>query len=92
MINMKKPTISFDKSSQKEVLELMGVTTDLEGYLVSEGHRVLAFDDGKEILFNEFGGMWKGKNGQMIYFKSDLPSLITMLDKINEEEKSKGIV
>ena len=73
------------------MLELMGITIDSEGYIVSEGKRILAFDDGKEILYAEFAGMWKGKNGQMIYFKSDLPSLIRALDKINEEDNKKGV-
>ena len=89
---MKRPVISFDKSAQKDVLKAMGITTDAEGYLISEGKRVLAFDDGKEILYTEFAGMWRGKNGQMIYFKSDLPSLIRALDKINEDNAQRGYV
>jgi hypothetical protein len=89
---MKRPTITFDKGAQKEVLEMIGITYDSEGYLVLDGKRILAFDDGKEIHKSEFAGMWKGKNGQMIYFKSDLPSLIRALDKINGEEKKVGTV
>lgn len=89
---MKKPIISFDKSLQKEMLEMLGIFRNVDGFLIQNGDYVRAFDDGQPIHFTELGGMWKGKNGQMIFFKSDLPSLINVLDEINKEKESKGVV
>jgi hypothetical protein len=89
---MKKPVISFDKSAQKETLEMLGIYSSEGGWLIKDGSPIFAFDDGNPIHESEFGGVWKGKNGQIIYFKSDLPSLINALDKINKEEKSKGVI
>lgn len=88
---MKKPSISFDKSAQKEMLEMLGIFRNYEGFLIHCGDYIRAFDDGQPIHYTELGGMWKGANGQMIYFKSDLPSLIATLDKINKEKESKGV-
>ena len=87
-----KPVISFDKSAQKEMLEMLGIFRDREGFLVQSGKYIKAFDDGNPIHFSELGGMWRGMNGEMIYFKSDLPSLIATLDKIDKENKERGIV
>jgi len=86
-----KPIISFDKSAQKEVLESVGIYPNAGGWLIKDANYIYAFDDGKPIHESEFGGMWKGANGQMIYFKSDLPSLIATLDKINKEKESRGV-
>ena len=89
---MKRPTISFDKSATKEMLEIMGILPNADGFLIKDAHYIYSFDDGKPIHISEFGGMWKGKNGQIIYFKSDLPSLIATLDKINKEKESRGVI
>ena len=49
---------------------------DNEGYAVSKnGQRVIAFD-GKEFKVNDFAGVVKGKNGNVIFLKSDIGSLI----------------
>ena len=89
---MKRPVIRFDKSAQKETLEMLGIYPNADGWLIKDGNYIYAFDDGNPIHELEFGGIWKGKNGQIIYFKSDLPSLIATLDKINKEKDSEGVV
>ena len=85
---MENPLITFDKLSQKDVLAALGIQTDSSGYLVdSDGKRIIAFDDGQEIMESEFGGAMKGKSGLVIFFKSDLPSLIRVLDEIQTVKK-----
>ena len=71
-----KPKITFEKSLSKEMLSIFNIFEDNEGYAVSKnGQRVIAFD-GKEFKINEFAGIVKGKNGNVIFLKLDLGSLI----------------
>lgn len=84
---MKMPVISFEMSASKEVLKSLGIYRNSEGFLVKCGDYIIAFDDGKPIHYTEFGGMWRGKDGQTIYFKSDLPSLIEALEAMRHQIK-----
>jgi len=71
-----KPKITFEKSLSKEMLSIFNIFEDNEGYAVSKnGQRVIAFD-GKEFKINEFAGIVKGKNGNVIFLKLDVGSLI----------------
>jgi hypothetical protein len=87
-MSLKHPIISFSRSAQKETLALLDISLDSEGYLLENktSTRVLAFDDGKPIHKNEFGGVMKGKSGQIIFFKSDLPSLVGALGEIERRD------
>jgi hypothetical protein len=72
-----KPKITFEKSLSKEMLSIFNIFEDNEGYAIDKttGTRVIAFD-GKEFKINEFAGIVKGKNGNVIFLKLDLGSLI----------------
>ena len=71
-----KPTITFEKSLSKEMLSIFNIIEDNEGYAVSKnGQRVIAFD-GKELKVTEFAGVVKGKDGNVIFLKSDIGLLI----------------
>ena len=88
-MSLKYPIISFSRAAQKETLTLLDISLDVEGYLFDNktSTRVLAFDDGTPIHKSEFGGVMKGKNGQIIFLKSDLPSLIHALDEIKKRDE-----
>jgi len=73
--------ITFDASSKQEILSCFGKTTDQEGYIIeveNPTQRVIT-PDGEDITIEEFAGI---RNGSEIYIKSDLPSLIELIDII----------
>ena len=71
------PTITFEKSLSKTMLEIFGIIPDEEGYAIDRNtrKRIYAFD-GKEFTVKEFAGVVKGKNGEVVFLKSDIGSLI----------------
>ncbi len=71
--------ITFEESAKKDILSMFDKTVDKEGFIVEKSdtsRRVISFD-GKEIRLEEFAGI--GKDG--VFIKTDLPSLISALDK-----------
>jgi hypothetical protein len=80
-----KPTITFEKSLSVDMLSIFGVVPDEEGYAIDRNTRlrILAFD-GKEFTMKEFAGVVKGKNGEVVFLKSDIGSLI--------EAKERGLI
>jgi len=73
--------ITFDASLKEEMLKCFGKTVDSEGYIVeadNPSQRVVT-TSGEEIPLSEFGGIVKGSER---YIKSDLPSLIELLDTL----------
>ena len=71
--------ITFDASLKSEMISCFGKTIDDEGYIVEiddPAQRVLT-PNGEEIVVEEFAGIRKGSE---IFIKSDLPSLIELLD------------
>jgi len=78
---LQEGVITFDAASKQEVLSYFGKTTDQEGYLIEADNptqRVIT-PDGENITIEEFAGIRKGSE---IYIKSDLPSLIELIDII----------
>jgi hypothetical protein len=76
-----KGVITFDASLKTEILSCFNKTVDEEGYLIeADNHlqRVVTVD-GDEIPVSQFGGIIKGSER---YIKSDLPSLIELLDTL----------
>lgn len=73
--------ITFEKSAKEAILSIFDKIVDNEGFVVEKdtGQRVLTYD-GEEIRLEEFAGI--GKNG--IFIKSDLPSLISYIDKFGD--------
>ncbi len=70
--------IIFDKAVKHQILELFGKTLDAEGYIVEKDNpsqRVLTFDEGREITFDDFGGLQKGSE---VFIKNNLVSLIRL--------------
>jgi hypothetical protein len=72
--------ITFDESTKEELLSCFGKTVDDEGYIIERdtGQKVVT-QEGDRISIEEFAGIRKGSE---IYLKSDLPSLIKLLDTI----------
>lgn len=72
-------TITFEESAKETILSFFDKTVDDEGFIVEKdtGQRVMT-PDGDEIMLEEFAGIGKGG----IFIKSDLPSLINSLDKL----------
>ena len=73
--------ITFDAASKQEILSFFGKTIDSDGYLIetdNPAQRVIT-PDGDDITLEEFAGIRKGSE---IYIKSDLPSLIELIDII----------
>ena len=78
---LQEGVITFDAASKQEVLSYFGKTTDQDGYLIEADNptqRVIT-PDGENITIEEFAGIRKGSE---IYIKSDLPSLIELIDII----------
>jgi len=73
--------IIFDKSATDFILETFDKTVDKEGYIIEKDdpkQRVLT-SDAQEIKKDELAGIRKGSE---IFVKSDLPSLIQLLDDL----------
>jgi len=73
--------ITFDESSKEDILSFFDKTIDNNQYIVEKGDiskRVIT-PDGEDITLHEFAGLRKGSE---IFIKSDLPSLIYLLDKL----------
>jgi len=72
-------TITFEESAKETILSFFDKTVDKEGFIVEKdtGQRVIT-PDGDEIRLEEFAGIGKGG----IFVKSDLPSLINLLDRL----------
>ena len=73
--------ITFEEPAKKEILSFFDKTLDNEGYIVEKDdptQRVIT-PDGEEIRLEEFAGI---KGGGKIFIKSDLPSLISLSDKL----------
>lgn len=80
-----KPTITFEKSLSTYILSIFGIIPDEEGYAIDKNtrKRIYAFD-GKEFTVKEFAGVVKGKNGEVVFLKGDIGSLI--------EAKERGLI
>ncbi len=71
--------ITFEKSVTEKILPFFGYTIDDERFIVEENdptQRVIT-PDGEEVKLEEFAGLTKDG-----IFKSDLPSLINLSDKL----------
>lgn len=80
-IEFQEGLITFDTSLKNEILSCFGKTIDQEGYIVeadNPSERVIT-PDGEYITLDEFAGIRKGSE---IFIKSDLPSLIELMDKL----------
>lgn len=73
--------MTFDASTRLEILSCFGKTVDAGNFIVERGDptQKVVTPDGDEIQLNEFAGI---KKGSEIYIKSDLPSLIELLDSL----------
>lgn len=70
--------IIFDDSMKELILEALGKTIDAENYIVEKGNtkeRVITFE-GKELKYENFGGVEKGSE---IFIEDNLPSLINLI-------------
>jgi hypothetical protein len=79
--NLQEGVITFDAASKQEILSFFGKKIDDEGYIIEADNptqRVIT-PDGENITLEEFAGIRKGSE---IYIKSDLPSLIELIDII----------
>jgi hypothetical protein len=78
---MKNTVLTFDETTKEFVVTALGFDKDADGFLIqkSDGQRVVS-PDGNEVLFDSFAGV---RNGSMLVFNSDLPSLIQLADKLD---------
>jgi len=71
--------ITFEKEAKLEILEAFKKTVDENGYIVEKekpSQRVLTID-GEELKLEDFAGIRKGSE---IFIKSDLVSIINLVD------------
>lgn len=79
---MKK--IVFDDDIKLDFLMMFGKTTDKDGFIIDKETKEKELDyHGNPISFVEFAGILNYK-GKPTFFKSDLPSLIEVIDIIKE--------
>ena len=76
--------ITFEESAKETILSFFDKTVDNEGFIVEKDtyQRVIT-PDGQEIRLEEFAGIGKGG----VFIKSDLPSLIDLLDTLDNKER-----
>lgn len=73
--------ITFEKSAKEQILYFFDKAVDEEGFIVEKSdidQRVVT-PDGEEVTLEEFAGIRKGSE---IFIKSDLPSIIDLIDKL----------
>jgi hypothetical protein len=77
--------ITFDESLKLEMLALFDKTIDEDGYIVELGdpsYRVKTH--GKDVHIDDFAGVMKGNDGEIVFITSDLPSLIEVLGRMEK--------
>ena len=74
-------TITFDKEARLELLKAFDMTVDGDGYIVEskDPQKHVLTPDGDQVKVSELAGI---KNGSLLFFKSDLPSLIDLADRL----------
>lgn len=78
---MKLSNITFDESAKEDLLDLLGKTTDREGFIVEKddpNQRVLT-PKGEEIHIDEWAGL---RAGSEAFIKSDAISLIKLAKRL----------
>lgn len=74
--------ITFDKSAKETILSIFDKTVDHEGFIVEKDtYQRVIIPDSEEIRLEEFAGIGKGG----VFIKSDLPSLVDLLDKLDNK-------
>jgi len=79
--------ITFDDSAKGFILECFGKGVDSQGYIVDRRDWETKVKDafGNEIHISEFGGIAKGsEEGTKVFFKSDLSSMLYLIDNNKE--------
>jgi hypothetical protein len=76
-----KNIITFDKNVRHFILGAFGKEIDSDGYIIEKAspeERVLT-PEGEQLQANRLGAI---KRGSLKFFKSDLPSLLTLSDQL----------
>jgi hypothetical protein len=70
-------TITFEESAKKEILFIFDKVVDNDGFIVEKNDRTkrILASDGNEIKMDEFAGIKDG-----VFFKTDLPSILSLVD------------
>lgn len=73
--------ITFSNEAKKNILSFFDKTIDEEGYIIEKDskQRILS-SDGEPLEFDNFAGI---KKGSLVFIKSDINSLIELVDSIN---------
>ncbi len=73
--------ITFDKTAKEKILQIFGLTIDEDNFIVEQTNRSqrVISSNGDEVKLEEFAGIVKGS---LIFYKSDLPSLIDLSDRL----------
>jgi hypothetical protein len=72
--------ITFSREVKEDILRFFDKGVDGEGYIIEKdtGQKVLS--DGEPLEFDNFAGI---KKGSLVFIKSDINSLIELVDSIN---------
>src|SRR3989338_9232945 len=73
--------VTFEPAARKLILEALDITEDSQGFLIEKGNtsvKVLS-RKGDELRAEDLGAI---KKGSLLFFKSDLPSLIDLADSL----------
>ena len=73
--------ITFDESAKEDILSYFDKTIGHDQYIVEKGDttKKVITPDGEDMVLRDFAGIRKGSE---IFIKSDLPSLIHLLDQL----------
>ena len=77
--------ITFEKSAKEEVLGFFGKAVDEDGYIIDKvTHEKVPASDGDDLEFEQFAGIRKGS---LVFIKSDINSIIELLDSIKRQDR-----
>ncbi len=73
--------VTFDKSAKELILDSFDKKIDEEGFVIEKKtkNKVIA-NDGQDLLAVQFGGI---KKGSEVFIKSDIVSVIKLLDSLS---------
>lgn len=76
--------IVFDDNVRLALLNMLGRTTNKDGFIIDKKTGEKELDHhGMPILFVDFAGVFNSR-GKVMFFKSDLPTLLEIIDDLKE--------
>ena len=71
--------LTFDETTKREILEAFGFSVSPDGYIIEKENpeQKVPSSSGDPVRFDKFAGI---QHGSLIFYESDLPSLIDLAD------------